>query len=207
MTKAEIISFVKNNLIKIDKTNKYHPAVIEKAITLAFNQGYNDVFDKDPRQLDNYTVTYGGAGTPVAISLNAHTSIYSSTIPVEYVPFKDKNSGVRNIATEVQSSTKFYPVSKKEFEILPNTLIGEMNTNDPRVYYVVRNGSIEYYGLPAAVMLNGVRMDIVQPFDAYSDTDNIIIPFGKDVQLVGAVVEILRSIPAVDLKDDNADTE
>ena len=40
MTKAEIISFVSNNLLKIDKTNKYHHNVLEKAITMAFNQGY-----------------------------------------------------------------------------------------------------------------------------------------------------------------------
>ena len=58
MTKAEIISFVANNLKKIDKTNKYHPIVLEKAITLAFNQGYGDVFDQDPRLLDNFTKTY-----------------------------------------------------------------------------------------------------------------------------------------------------
>lgn len=207
MTKAEIISFVRNELGKIDKTNKYHPVVIEKAITIAFNQGYNDVFDQDPRVLDNYTVTYGGDGSPIAIAADANTGIHESSLPAEYVPFKDKNSGVRNIATVAQSAVKFYPVSKREFEILPNTLVGELNANDERAYYVVRKDTIEYYGVPASVVHIGVRMDIVIPFDNYADDDDVLIPFGKDLQLIAAIIEILRSTPKVDLIDNNADTE
>ena len=207
MTKAESISFVSNNLKKIDKTNKYHPVVIEKAITIAFNQGYSDIFDRDPRLLDNYTVTYGGGGTPIAIAADANTSILESALPAEYVPFKDKNSGVRSIATVAQSAVKFYPASKREFEILPNTLVGELNANDERAYYTVRKDTIEYYGVPSAVVSAGVRMDIVIPFDAYSDGDDVIIPFGKDLQLIQAVIELMRTIPQVDLKDNTADTE
>ncbi len=203
MTKAEIISFVKNELGKVDKTNKYHPVVIEKAITMAFNQGYSDIFDKDRRLLDNYTVTYH----TVAIAAAATTAILTSTLPAKYVPFADKNSGVRNIATIQQSAVKFYPASKREFEMIPNTLVGELNTNDERAYYVVRKDTVEYYGVPASVVSAGVRMDIVIPFDNYASDDNVIIPFGKDMQLIPAVIEILRSTPKVDLKDDNKDIE
>jgi hypothetical protein len=206
MTKAEIISFVANNLKKVDKTNKYHPVVIEKAITLAFNQGYSEIFDKDPRLLDNYTKTYGGAGTTIAIAANANTDIYESAIPEEYVPFRDKNSGIRNIATETQSVFKFYPASKREFEILPNTLVGELNANDTRGYYTVRSETIEYYGV-ASVAAAGVRMDIVIPFDKYASADVILIPFAKDKQLIDMVIETMRGMPQVDLKDNNADTE
>jgi len=203
MTKAEIISFVKNELGKVDKTNKYHPVVIEKAITMAFNQGYSDLFDKDRRLLDIYTVTYH----TVAIAAAATTAILTSTLPAKYVPFADKNSGVRNIATIQQSAVKFYPASKREFEMIPNTLVGELNTNDERAYYVVRKDTVEYYGVPASVVSAGVRMDIVIPFDNYASDDNVIIPFGKDMQLIPAVIEILRSTPKVDLKDDNKDIE
>ena len=203
MTKAEIISFVKNELGKVDKTNKYHPVVIEKAITLAFNQGYNDVFDQDPRLLDNYTVTY----PTVAIAADGTTAILESTLPAEYVPFKDKNSGVRNIATIQQSDVKFFPASKREFEILPNTLIGELNTADEIAYYVVRKGTVEYYGVPATIVSAGVRMDIVIPFDNYAADDTVIIPFGKDIQLIMAIIEVLRSTPNIDLIDNNTDTE
>jgi len=206
MTKAEIVSFVSNNLKKVDKTNKYHARVIESAITLAFNQGYSDIFDKDPRLLDNYTKTYGGGGTPIAITADANTSIYTSTLPEQYVPFRDKNSGVRSVATVAQSAFKLYPMAKREFEIFPNTLSGELNANDPRGYYTVRSNTLEYFGV-ASVAAAGVRMDIVIPFDKYASTDVVLIPFGKDMQLITAVIEVLRSMPAVDLKDNNADTQ
>ena len=102
---------------------------------------------------------------------------------------------------------KFYPVSKREFEIIPNTLVGELNTADPRAYYVVRKGTVEYYGVPAATVSVGVRMDIVIPFDNYAAGDDVIIPFGKDLQLISVIIEVLRSTPKVDLIDNNADTE
>lgn len=206
MTKVEIISFVSNNLKKIDKTNKYHDRVIEAAITLAFNQGYSDIFDRDPRLLDNYTRTYGGSGTTIVIAANSDTGIYESTIPVPYVPFNDKNSGVRHVASETQSDFKFYPITKREFDSMANTLTGELNANDPRGYYVVRGGTLEFYGV-AAVASAGCRMDIVIPFNQHANSDQVLIPFAKDMQLVAAVIELIRTIPPVDLKDNNADIE
>jgi hypothetical protein len=211
MTKAEIISYVKNGLKKIDKTNKYHDRVLEAAITLAFNQGYSDIFDNDRRSLDNYIKSYGDSGTPIAITTNSNTSIDESVIPEEYVPFSDKNSGVRTIrpvtGTGVDLTTIFYPVTKKEAEQLPSTLVGELNANDVRCYYTVLGEKIEYFGVTSAIKTAGVRMDLIIPFDAYTSDEVIKIPFAKDMQLVTAVIEILRTTPAVDLKDDNADIE
>lgn len=206
MTKAEIISFVKNNLSKVDKTNKYHNVVIEKAITIAFNQGYSNVFDQDPRLLDNYTRTYGAGGTPIAIAADGDTGIYTATLPVPYVPFKDKRSGVRHVASVAPGSFKFYPITKKEFDLLANTLTGELNANDPRGYYVVRGDSLEFYGADA-VAAAGCRMDIVIPFDEHASSDQVLIPFAKDMELVLAVVEALKGITPVDLKDNNVDTK
>ena len=202
MTKAEIISFVWNNLQKVDKTNKYHRVVIEKAITIAFNQGYTDIFDRDPRLLDNYTVSYGASGsiTPAA---NATTGILEATLPVEYVPFPDKASGVRKVIPENYGSIpdRFYPMNKQELVMAGSTLYGEI---DDRWGYVVRKDILQLYK-PSGAATFEIRIDIVQPFDAYSSSDTVIIPFGKDAQLLTAVIEILRTIPPVDLQDNNAD--
>lgn len=207
MTKAEIISFVRNNLPKVDKTNKYHRIVVEKAITLAFNQGYSNIFDQDPRLLDNYTKTYGAGGTPIDITANTNTGIYESTIPSIYVPFRDKHSGVRHVATVGVTGFKFFPVRKQEFELLPQTLVGELSSGDPIGYYVVRGGTLEYSGVTAAVASAGCRMDIVIPFDQYASDDQVLIPFAKDLQLLTVVTQTLKDVPDVDLKDDNADTQ
>jgi len=207
MTKAEIISFVQNNLRKVDKTNKYHDRVVEKAITLAFNQGYGNIFDEDPRILDNYTKTYGAGGTPIAITENAETGIFESILPSIYVPFRDKHSGVRHVATVGVTDFKFFPLRKQEFEILPSTLVGELNTGDPIGFYVVRGGTLEYFGITGAVASAGCRMDIVIPFDQYASGDDVLIPFAKDFDLISVVIAALRGMPAVDLNDDNADTK
>ncbi len=127
------------------------------------------------------------------------STIYEATLPVEYVPFNDKASGVRHVFTLAKSSTKFYPMTKYELDIADNTLTGEI---DDRLGYVVRPTVIEFHGMTGAV---SVRIDVVQPFDAYSSSDTVIIPFGKDAQLLTAVIEILRTIPPVDLQDNNAD--
>lgn len=207
MTKAEIISYVSNNLKKIDKTNKYHDVVLEKAITLAFNQGYSEIYDQDPRLLDNYTTVYGGSGTPISVASHPNTSIYEATLPGPYVPFRDKNSGVRKVVSFAANAPKCYPITRHEFDIIANTLVGEMNnSNDPRIYYVVRGGVLQFYGINAYAA-SGVMIDMVIPFDQYSSTDQVIIPFAKDMQLVGVVIEALRTMPGVDLTDNNADTE
>lgn len=201
MTKSDVTDFILHNLQKIDKTNKYHRVIIDEAITMAFNQAYGDVFERDPRLLNNYTVTYGTTGTPITTALNSDGStIYEAALPVAYVPFSDKSSGVRNVFTLAKSSTKFYPMSKYELDIADNTLMGEI---DDRIGYVVRPEVLEFYGMTGAV---SIRIDIVQPFNFYGSSDTIIIPFAKDAQLVGAVIEALRTIPPVDLKDNNSDT-
>lgn len=200
MTKREITSFVWNNLQKFDKTNKYHPVVIEMAITLAFNQGYTEVFEKDPRRLDNFTVSYGETGDTLLTELNADGNLmYEVLLPVSYVPLNDKASGVRHVFTLAKSSTKFYPMYKYELDIADNTLMGEI---DNRIGYCVRQTKLEFYRMTG---VTSIRIDVVQPFTSYNATDDINIPFGNDQKLMDMVIEKLRGLPLVDLKDDNSD--
>lgn len=200
MKKEEITSFVYNNLLKIDKTNKYHINVIEKAITIAFTQAYTDVFERDPRLLDNYTITYGKTGDTLLTELDGDGStMYVATIPVTYVPFNDKASAVRHIFTLAKSDTKFYPMSKYEMDIASNTLFGE---TDDRIGYTVRQTMIEFYNMSA---ITSIRIDIVQQFDQYDAAEDINMPFGNGQSLVDAVIERLRGIPPVDLTDNNSD--
>ena len=200
MTKEDITSLVYNHLLKVDKTNKYHINVIEKAVTVAFTQAYTEVFERNPRLLDNYTVTYGKTGDTLETAVDGDGSgMYVATIPVTYVPFNDKASAVRHIFTLAKSDTKFYPMSKYEADIADNTLFGE---TDDRIGYVVRQTTIEFYGMTA---ITSIRIDIVQDFDQYEATDDINMPFGNEQSLIDAVVERLRGIPPVDLTDNNSD--
>lgn len=203
MTKAEIRSLIRNYLAKIDKTNKYHPEVIDATIERAFSQAYSDIFFRKPMELDNYTVELGGDGTTISVSQDTDTLVYYSDLSVGYVPLPDKASGVRHVFTEETGGTGFYPMSGTEFDLMSRGVLSANVSN--KIGYVVRPTRVEYYGATAAVIAAGVRMHVLQLFREYSDTDTVNMPFSRDIDLVKAVLELLGVIPPVDLQDTNAD--
>ena len=106
---------------------------------------------------------------------------------------------MRHVFTLAKSSTKFYPMYKYELDIADNTLMGEI---DNRIGYCVRQTKLEFYRMTG---VTSIRIDVVQPFTSYNATDDVNIPFGNDQKLMDMVIEKLRGLPLVDLKDDNSD--
>ena len=205
MTKAEIRSLIKNYLPKHDKTNKYHSEVIDATIERAFNQAFSDIFFKRPMELDNYTVELGGSGTAITVSTDANTAVEYSDLTVAYVPLPDKASGVRHVYTEETGGTGFFPMSGTEFDLMGRGVLSANVTN--RIGYVVRPTRIEYYGMDATTKAAGVRVQVLQLFREYSDSDVVNMPFSRDVDLIQAVLTLLGVVPPVDLKDDNAEVK
>ena len=210
MTKAEIRSLVKNYLPKNDKTNKYHPEVIDATIERAFNQAYNKIFLKSPTELDNYTVEYTNSGNGIDMQDDANSGLIYATIPVGYVPLPDKASGVRHvysmtIAPSNSDYTDFIPMTRTEYDLMSEGVLSENVRN--KYGYVVKQDRIEIYGKAVTDVLDDLRMDILQLFREYSDTDVVNIPFGSDIELIQAVLALLGVVPPVDLKDDNAEVK
>jgi hypothetical protein len=48
---------------------------------------------------------------------------------------------------------------------------------------------------------------VLQLFREYSDSDVVNMPFGRDIDLIQAVLTLLGVVPPVDLKDDNAEVK
>ena len=207
MTKEEIRSLVRNYLMKVDKTNKYHPEVIDATIERAFNQAFSDIFFKRPMSLDNYTVEYKGTGDGITISTDANTSIKYVTLPATYVPLPDKASGVRHVYSMTSDSTysDFYPMTETEYDLMSEGVLSE-NVRG-KYGYVVRDTIIELYGIGATDTLAKVRIRLLQNFREYANTDVVNMPFSRDIDLIRAVLELLGVVPPVDLKDDNAEVE
>lgn len=205
MTKEEIRSLVKNYLPKNDKTNKYHSNIIDATIERAFNQAFSDIFFKRPMELDNYTVELGGDGTAITVTSDTDTLVNYSDLSVAYVPLPDKASGVRHVFTEETGGVGFYPMSETEFDLMSRGVLSANVTN--KIGYVVRPTRVEYYGMDATTKAAGVRMHVLQLFREYSDTDTVNMPFGRDIDLIKAVLELMGVVPPVDLKDDNAEVQ
>ena len=207
MTKEDIRSLVRNYLPKNDKTNKYHPEVIDATIERAFNQAFSDIFFKRPMDIDNYTVEYKGTGDGIAISTDANTAIKYVTLPVAYTPLPDKASGVRHVysMTSDSDNSDFYPMTETEYDLMSE---GVLSNNVRSKYgYVVRPDIIEIYGMSATDTLAKVRIRVLQLFREYSDSDVVNMPFGRDIDLIQAVLTLLGVVPPVDLKDDNAEVK
>lgn len=201
MTKSEIRSLVKNILGNVDKTNRYHPEVIDATIERAFNQAYSDIFMRNPQDLDNYTKSYGADGTAIPVAEDGNTGIDTLTIPADYIPLPDKASGVRGVYTITTGGKLFYPMTATEFDLITrNTHTSNVSAE---IGYVVRGGKLEFWNMDATTLAAGVRMEILIPFRTYADTDDVLMPFSRDVDLMQAIFNILGIVPPTDLEDDN----
>ena len=199
----EVRSLVINLLKRVDKTAKYHPNVVDAAVERAINQAYSDIMLSRPQELDNYTRAYGDNGTTITVSSNSNTNIKYSDLPADYVPLPDLASGVRAIYTATTGGKVFIPMSAQSFDFVTHST-HTSNVTD-MIGYVVRRDKVEYFNMDSTTQSAGVRMEILLPFRSYADTDDVLLPFSRDLDFLEAVLRIMGIVPPADLKDDNAD--
>jgi hypothetical protein len=200
--KRELISIIRNILPREDKTGKYHEEVIGAAIGVVYARMLNEIFAENPKELDNYTITYG-VTSPLTVVEEAATEMYYTTLPISYIPFSDKASGVRRVDAVIQGGNIFYPMDAREADLALNGSMFYQAAN--KIGYVVKRTRIEYFNMKAAVITSGVRLDIVPEFSAMDEDDVVKLPYGKETDLIAGTLEILGVIPPVDLRDNNAD--
>ena len=210
MTKAEYIDFIRNSLPQVDKTSRYQHQQVAAAINVAVNTIFYDMYKQQPKSfkksMERYTVW--AINTP---AINAYSGRYTSTITVDVVDLPRKSSGILEILQGTllglgpsdTTTTKFIPVSTMEGEqfygsesSLPDNVIG-FSFSGAR--------AIEYWGMKAADATLGVYIRLIKQFKAYALTDNVILPYGRDQQIIELVRQFLGAIPPKDLLNDNAD--
>ena len=210
MTKAEYIDFIRNSLPQVDKTSRFHHDQVAAAINVAVNTIFYDMYKQQPKSfkksMERYTVW--AINTP---AINAYSGRYTSTITVDVVDLPRKSSGILEILQGTllglgpsdTTTTKFIPVSTMEGEqfygsesSLPDNVIG-FSFSGAR--------AIEYWGMKAADATLGVYIRLIKQFKAYALTDNVILPYGRDQQIIELVRQFLGAIPPKDLLNDNAD--
>lgn len=208
MTKGEMRSSIQGALRRIDKTAKFHDALIDRAIESSMNQFLYDIYRKDPRDLDIYTKEYG-TEAPVAITENESTEEYYSNIPVPYVALPEKNSGIRYVVAHNRDHTKFYPMSTREMLLARSSYVGSSTSEggEPftRNFYAVQGQKLIYFQMNSDVASEGVRIGIVVPFSVYADSEEVNIPFGQDDKVFISVMQKLMQQQPVDQRDNNKD--
>jgi hypothetical protein len=204
MIKKEIISFVKGHLPLEDATQRFHNRWIISVIERTLIEMYADLYKINPYLLDKYTVQYG-VTTPIAITLEASSGIYYSTLPVQIVNLPDKQSGCRHIYSAVQSSNMFVPMVAREADIIFNTDVAIVSG---KIGYRTRQDTrVDYWNTNAVVRNAGVRVDLLIPFSVYLDTDVVQIPELSEKEggtFIQRVLKELQIVPPADLEDTNA---
>jgi len=208
MIKQEIRSLIRNSLPKFDKNAMWHNLFIDAACEKVIAQMYEDVWRMSSLNLQRYVKQYGYS-TALAVDLEANTNIYYTTLPESIIPFQDKASGVRRVSTIAQGGFTFFPMDIREMDLVA---VGcYFNTVNTKIGYAVNQTRIEYYNMNPIVSAVGVRMDLIIPFSKYGEDDEVKIPEMTDLKtgetFVDKVLKILRNVPVVDLKDDNAPRE
>ena len=205
MIKSEIRSMVLNHLQKWDSTSKYHARFLDAAIESVIKELYWELFAIDPHAIQRYLVRYGVASA-IAVTYNNTLGFYTSTLPAAIVPLPDKASGCRRISTIAQSGLTFFPMDAREFDLVGSS--SYVDTVTSKIGYVVNQTTVDYYGMTAAIAAVGVRMDILQTFSAYADTDTVLLPelvIEGGITFLDRVLKTLRQIPPVEQIDSNAD--
>lgn len=213
MIKSEIRSLITNLLPKWDKSGKYHPKIIDAAIERVLGELYNESFKVSPHSLQRYTKGYGYT---VPITVSVYGTTFYSLVPEKIIPFPDKASGVRRVGTPIVAGMTFFPIDAREIDLISGGSYSDTVTSKIGYRVTQTDGvlplthRVDFYNMTMPQAVTGVRMDLIIPFSAYTETENVLIPEIPDAQgrsFIDRVLGILGVIQPVDSLDDNKDKQ
>lgn len=195
MTKADLISFYKNSVLKPDKTSRYHDNIILYAIRMAYEQLLYDLYLNDPVNLDEYVVTKSSL-----VATNGTRDYIAMT--TSYIKLPGKASGVRSLRI---TGYDCFPMTLMEYEQASDLDIWESGT---LIGYAVGQDKIYLHNLPSdwQYISDTIDVDIVQSFEEYADTDEVMMPQGQAERLTELVIKYLQIIPPAQLLNNNTDS-
>lgn len=204
MRKLEYIDFIRNSLLQVDKTSKYHPKQVGVALNMAVNSMFYELWDNNPKMfiksMERYTTVISKIPTT-----NATTGRYEVDIGSDVVDLKRKTGGILDIMTATTTTTIFIPVSVIE----GNQFYGAESSLPDNVIGYSWNGSqsIEFWNISAAQAAAGVVIRLIKQFHEMGDTDDVLLPYGQDERIIELVRQFLGAIPPKDIINSNADIQ
>ena len=199
MIKKKLIELVRHRVTGVYESKemgKLGEQMLEQYIGRAFNSLLIEVFRQNLSNFDPYTKTY----LSVAISQEASTEIYYSTLPAPVIQLPRIGDGVMRISGMTSTSIEYVPITNGMLQVTDGL---EVDTIDDVVGYVYKNGRIEYQGMTSTLAAGTVKMELVIPFEEYEMTDRVNIPTGSDDVLIRRVIELLMGIPDSDQLNNN----
>ncbi len=210
MTKKEYIGFIRNSLPMVDQTSRFHHLQVEAAINIAVNSVFFDMYESNPKRFRKSMERYSEFEI-ATLAEGVPTGRYRTTLTYDVVDLPRKTGGILGIMqkssagiAEISTTTTDYvPVSIMEGE----QLYGSESSLPGGVVGFSWSGAreIEYWGISDADAALGVYVRAIKQFKSYADTDNLLLPYGKNQQIIDKVREYLGVTPPKDTINDNSD--
>jgi len=197
-TKQQVIDTFFRRMKKARPELELHRKDVEYNMARSWNQILHDAFSKDLTYLDFYSKDYQSQ----TVSLDGVTNQYTTDLPVAIVQLPDKSEGVRtvktgdqNFATPAGTGVQFVPISEQDMRYKTNIDVGLSESSV--IGYTVRYDSIWFdSNMTAAQAAKKVHLELVVPFDVYTNTENVPIPSGKDEDFYKLTLQfILMTVP------------
>lgn len=199
MTKKETIDYYKHIVGQVDHTNKYHPVIVEKAISAACNSVIYEAFKN--RLLQNIDLYMKGYPS-VAVLQDAVTKDWYITLPVTIMQLPILGDGVREITSPETHAVEFVPMSTDTAAMYPKFEASQVMN---QIGYTVLLDRVVLTDLESRLgtTINSVNLRLVRPFEAYDDNETFYIPAGQDERVDQLVLSKLGIIRPTGLKNDN----
>ena len=208
MKKIEFVDLIKHKLAGGDcpqeLKGKYHPEIIARHLSMAFNHAVNRRFDADAKRgmfdnLDAFTTTYSG----IDVEYDKGRQEYYAIIPKSYMSLP-KNRGVRLVYPDGSVENFFKYRENNRATIMSNLDVDKIAEY---VAFYIENDRV-YFAHLSPEYVEKVSIKLIPTFEALDDSEYVPIPAGYEKMLFDLVVEsMMRQRPEKMSNDENSNTQ
>jgi len=178
-TKVKLIQLGQESLAGGDAPaeirGKYHSAVIEQYLDMAYADILQDQFDtagNDFTKFDNFAKGY-----QCTIAYNKETELKYFDLPVTLIPLSPKQAGIRSISMFKGQQMAFAPIQNSSIPMWDELEAMQVDT-ETCAYMVEENQCVLYKNAPdiGAILL----VKVITPFAELKSSDTVYVPGGKN---------------------------
>lgn len=168
----------------------------EAALNTAYNQIVSSIAFTDYEKMMLSTKEFNN----VTISKDATTGTAYATYPAAIVWTR----GIQTVNTVKGTDSRFFPMTERSVRLLSGTYAeGQMIEYG----YIPKRERVEFYNIKDAdddLIITSCSMELTIQFKEFASTDTILMPLGKDYEVIQLAYDILEQTPILDLKNDNS---
>jgi len=203
MTKSEYRSYISNLLPQVDQTNKYHPNVIDMAITTAQEQLFNELYKKgELKDLSQFTKKYTATRS---VAETGWQEMTFSSMGASPISIERKSSGITRITNVEQASSVIYAFKPTDHQEYHQMGTNELSNYSDVIWYIVESDRILVRDDSLLQFVTNFNIYMIPKFYDLSSSDKFNFPRGYGHLMTRYIMEMLGIVPPKDLVSDNTD--